>query len=326
MDRHSLKVFSEQWFEYYNQYFCKALNNKYIGSLLRDLLDIDTNNPICKLVPNGFHYYNLDGSITFNCYSQLHTIEKLIENFDKVFKLMHTWDMVIANKISKKINFGFDTLTAYYDGGANNGSFTYYQSGSGSTFSTIRGATSSPLGNGESPNQAARYVGYFATSTSGQYYYVCHEFFAYITSSLGSSATISAATLSHTTAGTSGQNGITSVDFGVYKATNNYPTWNEDWTEICTTYYNNLSYYNVGEQTLTFNLNAAGIANISKTGSTYFKLGTGNLIKNTAPTWAASVNGFTQFYIITPTTAYKATLTITYTVPANTSQKHSLYL
>lgn len=329
ISRHNLIVFSDEWFEHYNPYFCGILNSKVIGNYFRELLDIQDKRIIVKLVSNGYHVTNLDNTYQFFCYAQLHIVEKFIENFDFIFRLMHIWDMKIANKISKKINFGFDTLSAYYDSGVSNGQFTFYNTNTttGTPFATIRTATSSPGGNGEPANQGSRYIGMWSATVSGNYWYACHGFWAFITSSIGSTATISSATFRMTISDTvNGLDNVSGLSYCLY--TNAGVTswsscgWNETWTAWSDT-LNNSAIYNTGGNK-TFTLNSTGLAAINKTGNTYIKLGINNFITSTAPTWASGTSGRFYIYITTGTTADKILLTVNYTLPSTTQK--SMYL
>lgn len=154
-----MTVFDKQWFEIKQQPILKLVNAKspLIRCKARDILcltDIEDNIPIQKIMPNGF-IYPLD---KMHSNAVLRTHEKyskrMFYGLHPLWKLMHTWDMYIANQILKrKLNLGFDTLPPIYPqaggGGANvtcDGRIYSLNTG-GETWASIRATADGALTN-----------------------------------------------------------------------------------------------------------------------------------------------------------------------------------
>ncbi len=215
--------------------------------------------------------------------------------------------------------FGLSTLTVYPDAHVETNSVDgmVYRNAVDETFSTIRGGT----GSGAIDNAVALSSPYLsASTTTNQFYQINRSCYGFLTSSLGSSATISAATFSLYADGNINQ-GLGDVGMGVVSftpasntalASGDYAITNFGSTDFATR-INVSTFGTAGYKDYT--LNASGLAYINKTGVTNF----GHLLgwdidNNFTGTWSSgAVTNGRNYFAEQTGTANDPKLVITYT-------------
>ena len=337
MDRFSINVFSNEWFEFHQDKLLFLVNDiPFISTLVRQKLNIDTNNKITKLVPNGWHYIISGDDYAFKCYSNNTLALAMKVNFEYIWKTLHFWDMSIANNISPKLNFGFDTLTAYQNVGTGGG-IEFYNSDTtgGSSITYIRGNASI------NADSIQYYIGLWSASTVDRYWIVIHPYYQSTTSSIGSSSTITSA--SQYFYPSNGDSSDAGAGYGLgaclYQGAGAITTsgswgtsnWGSNvWTRFSDS-GNDISMSTmIGRRNTQYEsipLNATGLAAINKNGNTHIYLGLNKIVDNTTITWQGNqiyekMTIYTEAQAGTSNDPY---LFITYT-PVSTARKQRFYI
>lgn len=298
-----------------------------------------SSNYICKITPSSVHCINEDDTFTGYFYSGDFNSQMLFLNLESFWKLLHIWDIYIANNINKSLNFGFDTLTAYSQDRYSGLGFGYlfslnYYVASGATFANARGFLAGQTGDGEAYVSTHRLE--IFNNGSGLLFYGLHGRIKFTTTSIPSVATINTATLSankFTTGAISIFSNTTAI--AVYKGRspndvyddangywNNKHSW-ERWSSNDRTFAEFTALPNLSPSGyLVWNLNSTGIANIWKsdnpTSPTMMYIGWSNFIDNVA--FATNANAyctmrFASFSANPDQSQYRPILTVDYTAP-----------
>ena len=274
MHKNYPQVFGKEWFEKYQVFLLWLANTRY-G---RDILHINGNrslvgkNRIIKIEPHAITW-TPDGKVLqteFRTHNKFG--KRLFYSYKEFWKMLHWFDMHFANKYCPRMNLGFDTLTVYPEAGAGGVNVTcdgyVYRGEVDETFSTIRDGA----GSGSSDTSVSVVACYIkGSSTSNQWSYLMRGVFSFNTSSLGSNAIISAATLSLYFYGKN--NNVGDIDCHIAEA---HPTDPADlaagdYSNISRTSFASKSYSDVTiNQYTDFNLNSSGKNNINKTGVSSF--------------------------------------------------------
>ena len=333
LNRHNVKVFSKEWFELHQNLFLGMLNSKVIGELFRSLLNIDTSNRIVKVSPNSFHWLNEDLTISAKCYSSEFIVKGLINNFSVVFNLMHEWDKLAKwserffGQKYLKYDFGFSTLTAYQFAGSGGALEFYSADTNGNTFAYIRTPNASP-----SADSGGQYIGVWAsTTTVNNYWIICHPYYKCDTSSIGSTGTVTSASLNfYPSAGDSASVAGYAHSACVYSGAGSGGQGSSQWVNNTWTRYSDsgtdISMTTMigrkGTQYEIISLNATGLTALSKTGYSHVYLGINKLVDNTGFTWQGT-SQYDKMTINTETavgTANDPYLSVTYTPGASTNR------
>lgn len=251
---------------------------------------------------------------THNKYSK-----RLFYTYKPVWKAFHWFDMNMANVYVPKLNLGFDTLTAYPAAGTNAPIDGRVLRGSvNETFSTIRAGAGTGTADSDASAAFARLE---ASATTDQYGGLVRSILCFDTSSLGDTATISAAVFSLKGSAKNNALGATSIDIVASTPASTSSLTNSDYGQLGTTVFASIAYASYSTSAYNdFTLDANGRANIDKTTSNNTKFG-GRVAWDTSNsfggTWASSArSGFDGNYADATGTSTDPKLVVTYTVPA----------
>ena len=121
-----MQVFSEEWFERHQDTLLSVLNDRPFRRWSRWLLRISRHDcpigtDITQLGPNRFSYgdrrvveggrVSLLRTTDFRCNDKFS--RRLYHGLHPLWRTMHAWDAMLANRLAPALNLGFDTLTAY---------------------------------------------------------------------------------------------------------------------------------------------------------------------------------------------------------------------
>ena len=257
----------------------------------------------------------------------------LYRGFRPAFWGMHAYDWLLPDRVSQRWvqslirplrpafeGFGLATLTAYPQTGGGGGNVTcdgyaQYYNASSVTFAALRGEAgtgSSTIGTDIIALLSS------GTANANQFTQLVRGFASFDTSSLTSSATISAATLSLYGEVVGSELGTTALDIvqSTQAAANTLA--NSDFSNVGATVFGSIAYASFATGSYnSIGLNPSGMAAISKTGVTKLALlldwdATGTF----GGTWAgASANTRIYSYSADEGAGYAPKLVVTYTVP-----------
>lgn len=275
ISRHAL-AFNSGWFEQHQRKLLWLVNHPLLSYWFRWILRIHGDRSsvgrqqIVQITPNAIFWLLPNGAKRAEIRTHAKFGKRLYHAFRPLWWAMHFFDWLLLDRWMPEWSFGFATLTAYPQAGSGGGNTTV--DGTVYTFlqpnwDSARTATS---GNAVDATGATGsvYVGSFSGS------YGCTRYFATLdTSSLGSGATISAATFSlyityyNSPAGAAAinlvastqasNNSLSTADFDAYGSTT-FAQRNYDATST--------------GQYRSWTLNSSGLAAISKTGVSKFAL------------------------------------------------------
>lgn len=321
-----MQAFSDQWFNKYQ----KALL-LYANTIGRNRLKINTNKKIVKILPHAV-FWKEDNSGTLSALFQPRTpiADRLVMDLHPFWKLLHSIDMnFLAKQLS--LNFGFDTLTTYPDRHPETDTFDgmvcRYVAG-GESFATIQAGNGTYSNDSDGTNEWAILV---AHTTTDLYTTLRRGIILFKTSNLTAAATIVSATYGiycsagpYIELGTDGfclvasdpasNTAIADSDFQRTWGTVNFIDGPPDLNEGIS-----INTWNV------FDLNAAGLAAISKTGITKFghRLEVDRAASIGSLVWGSGKKTGAEFYSTdvgaTPG-QWGSQLVVTYTLPSTRSR------
>jgi len=285
--------------------------------LFRWALRINTEHSVVSILPSSYTIC-LGENKHETCF---HTHTKYAKRLYFVFRpfwwALHFWDWLIADRFAPRLGFGFATLTTWPATGSGGSSCDARMTVSvtTTTFALVRNATDATSVDVSASNAL---VGYRSSSTTDQYLEMTRIICTFNTSLLGAAAEITSSSFS--LYGASASRTFLGDDFiKVVAATpaSSNDIVVADWsqfggtslsdTSIAATAFSSAA-YNV------FDLNASGLANISKTGVSQFGVRLARDLDNTAPTWVtATVTDITTWLADLGGTANDPRLIVTYT-------------
>ena len=320
-----MQVFSKEWFEKYQKTLLWLLNAPIIKVWFRwvmriRLCDCKLSYKINRIEPNNFSYNGkrfgdkIEITTDFRCNEKF--ARRLYYAFKPLWHLAHFFDMIIANKYCNKLNLGFDTLTVYPVPGTTVDGYVR-QTGTNLSWATIIGGAGADCGY----NVTADWRCIDIVGGGSGFNQLTRSIYLFDTSSLTSSAVISAAKLYLYAKGKADALGIT-PNINIYSSNpaSNTALENGDFDSLGTTAFSTaISYddwtYDTYEE---FALNANGISAISKTGIT--KLGARNANYDVSGTTPGSTNAAASLlnsrYAASSGTDVDPKLVITYTLTA----------
>lgn len=287
--------------------------NTFIG---RYVLRLGTSsigkNKIIAILPNSIYWIE-KGKYKAEFRTHDKYAKRIYYTFYRLFEILHLWDMVWY----PKFNLGYDTLGPIYPAaGANSPCDGYVRrTGVDEAFATIRAGAGTDFNVTDANNRYSQLIG---SATNDQYTLLVRSIFTFDTSPLTAPATISAAVFSLNGDGKS--NGLGSPTFDIVAATPAATNTlaNGDFSQLGTTVFADVAYasYNTAGYN-DFNMDANGIANISKTTVTKYGTRLGWDTDNSfGGVWA---NGgdtyFNGYYADQAGTANDPKLVVTYTLP-----------
>ena len=304
--------FGVEWFRKHQDLILGAANSPWTGRLFRHLMCVDSDKRLVGMGPSTLTWETGDRLTT-----QFHTNEKyarrMYHSFLPIWWAMHGFDSLLADRYFPRLSFGFDTLTRYPDGHTGTNSCDGWVRKNWITdFATTRAAST-----GDDHSDIAALNCQISISN-----FIDRSFMLYYTSSLTSTAIISAATLSlmndigagwvfdtntperSSNVYSSTPAAVTSIALGDYSQVGNTALCD---TATSSTVWAALSGYH------DYALNASGISNISKTATSKFSWRMKEDADGTA--------GTGRTYHICRQSSESGTskdpkLTVTYTIPA----------
>ena len=325
-------MFNKFWFKKHQKKLLWLLNTPIIRNWFRYVLKINGNrssvgkNKITKIEPNaifwGGRYFKkkgkwcLERTVEFKTHNKYS--KRLFYAFSPLWYLFHCWDMTINFLRLPALNLGYDTLTVYPVAGANtpvDGRVGYTTPEL--TWANIR----ANAGNFAAVSDVFETVIWLQGGATTNYFgYLLRGIFLFDTSALTANAVISSATISFFGKDKSDTLGATptiALLASTPANTNNLVT--ADNTAFGTTRLADTDLTYAGFSTTGYNdftLNAAGLANISKTGISKFGIKEGKYdLDNATPPWTANLLYHFQVYFADEAgTTNDPKLVVTYTI------------
>ena len=336
-------VFSTDWFNQHQKLLLRILNFKPTKILVRKVLDIDTQEKLCKFSHNHYTIYLGKDGDKLNIRSQFvadhYYSKKLYHYFYYLLWIMHAWDLLVDNK-APELSFGFNTLPTVNpqtgNGGANvdfDGRYEYSKKPIGNWNSDVRSSTSNATVTAATGASGVMVAAQFEDSGGGDDDGNCNRStFGFNTSALTGNATVTTAVLGirgqakNTIQGSVGSGAVNiythaltapvnAINAGDYK----YTQWG---TTVLSTAITYSSWSTTGYN--NFTLNATGIAAVSLTGIT--TLGARESYYDAANNTLINGNQFNMSCYFADNGSLKPTLDISYTVPATATGNFFLVL
>jgi len=327
-------LFDKNWFIKHQRKLLWLLNTPIIRNWFRWVLRLKKygwrgKGKITKITPNSVAWgdnliWNTkEGRLEIERIEQFdvrnENSRRLYEAFKPLWYLFHAWDLGFANRFIPQLNLGFDTLTVYPDAGTSGpgGDWRASRQGVNEEFATIRAGAGNANDGGAAAEQD---VPFLSCTTSTNSFGSNHRGIINIdTSSLTSSASISAATLSlYFTIKKNTITGMTSAEAGVAivgnsSASDKTPD-NASYNSMGSTRFaTDIAYDSITTSAYNdYSFNASGIAGISKTGVSHFGIMLAVDLDNGSPGWSSGSETYYDFYFGDNTTN-KPKLVITYT-------------
>ena len=332
-----MQVFGKQWFKKNQSNLLWFLNSsRYLRNELG--IDLPFKEKITEITPNSFSYgdrlFFRDGELFAERTTDFRTHDKfgkrLYYGFLPVWKLAHSFDLSLANRFAPALNLGFDTLTAYPNAGT--GATTVDGYASRQVASESWGTLRSGAGTGSDATGTDMFIGWFTAGSGDAFKDIYRTIFTFDTSSLTSSASISAAILSLYGAGKANDTALDAPTTGIYTSTpaSNNAIVNADYSQLGsvlqsgTITWDNFSITGYND----YSFNSTGISNISKTGISKFGGRSTQDANNSVPLYI-NINSGTN---VRPYTADQAgtandpKLVVTYSLPSTAVSRSNLLL
>lgn len=291
------RAFDRGWFRANQVWLLWALNTPLLGRMVRYILRIDMadvwtpcDTRIVEIAPNRYTVQLPSGQYRTDFRTHWKYSKRLYYAWKPLWWLLHYWDSAFSDRWAPQLSYGFATLTAYPDPDPEVATVDGYPSrdiggqtwaglrdGAGNAVDESSGSLSVAIRSGTNPtwNRLRRVIALFDTS------------------SLGSSATISAAVLSlygDSKSDTAGW--APNLDIYTSSPASNTSLVAGDYSQLGTTSQTGspISYasFTAGAYN-DFTFNATGRSNISKTGISKFGARNGNYdAANSEPSYSAS--------------------------------------
>jgi len=295
-------VFSAAWFDRYQPWLLRLLRWPLTGRLLRHALairpdDVGYRGRIVALRPDSYTVAHADGTYTLDCRTHDKYGKRLYHEFLPVWRMLHAWDMAVANPLVPSLNAGFDTLTVYPDAGSPGATSVDSWAGRNlvdESFATIRSSAGT-----EATNDTALYAWLQASTTTNQFVRQVRSILTFNTAPLGLTAAVTNATLS-VWGNNAGPQSLGTPSLVVCKATpaSNTVIVAADYGQVTTSAScSTVSSVNTTNTVYTdCAFNATGLGNISLTGISRFGLTTGwDAAGSFTGTWVSSGTSYYQF-------------------------------
>jgi hypothetical protein len=190
-----ITVFSTEWFLQQQRWLLRAANLPVLGNELRAALGISLRGRLTRILPNATIADRGDNIYQAEFRSHDKHGKGLYRQGYYLWRLMHEWDRFVANPWVPALNLGFDTLTTYPDSG-NPGTTTCDARVSTYSKNEAWAALIAEAGDGIDGNATDYPARIQAQTGSNLWLGLFRGIFMFDTSSLGSGATITAATFS----------------------------------------------------------------------------------------------------------------------------------
>jgi hypothetical protein len=277
------------------------------------------SNEIRGILPHViFWYENGKRKAEFRTHAKFS--KRLYYAFAPLWWTLHAWDWAFADRWVPELSFGFSTLTTYPDADPETNTVDGFvaRDGVDEAFASIISGAGNTADSSSASNSMVRIQ---CSAITNQWASCRRSMFLYLTSGLTSSATISAAVLSVYGQGAYVDDVSGSPTLNIYSANpaSNTALATSDYANCGTTPYLDTSVaYSAWSASAynDYNLNAAGIAAVSKTGVSKFSMRNANYdVAATAPPWGSSGAMYFGGYWADQTgTANDPKLVVTYTI------------
>jgi len=322
------QAFDADWFKSHQSSLLSWLNGSWLKrKLSRHAFRIDATEPLVEIAPSYYTVKISDTQRRADFRTHPKYAKRLYYSLIAYWWFLHFLDWAFLDRWVPQYSFGLDELTVKSDDGEGSATCDGYVARvvtAGATLTSVR------TGNGTSvSNTTTAGVGVRITchADTDKYYAIRRAGFAFVTSALGAGSTITGAVFSIYSTDTYHANTFDTVDSSlniVYFSP-------EDNDTFATGDYNffggadiyaTMSYadFVVSNGLKAFTLNAAGIATLSKTGTSIIGMRVGSDISGTGITWktSADVAVGVRWVDYTGTTS-DPRMVITYTSPAATT-------
>ena len=323
-----MMMFNTNWFKKNQEILLLALNAPFIGDRFREILKIDGDkssvgySEIVGILPNSI-FWKGDQNQVFGEFRTHNKFAKRIHyGFLPVWKLLHKWDMAIANNFMPGLNLGFDTLTVFPDPDPESSTVDGQadRSGVDEALGTIRGGAGVAANDTNVTDAITRLV---CSGTVNQYARLLRSIFLFNTVNLGDGSTIDSATFSlFGDSKSNAQSGESSAN-STQELVASTPASNTalvaaDFAQLGSTSFGSsvtqANWSNVAYNDIT--INATGLSNISKTGVTKFGIRSKWDLDNTVTglTWGIdAAQGISGIFADTTGTSTDPKLAVVYT-------------
>ena len=326
------QAFDADWFKSHQSSLLSWLNGSWLKrKLSRHAFRIDATEPLVEIAPSHYVVKLNDTQRRADFRTHPKYAKRLYYSLIAYWWFLHFLDWAFLDRVVPQYSFGLDELTVKSDDGEGSATCDGYVARvvtAGATLTSVR------TGNGTSvSNTTTAGVGVRITchADTDKYYAIRRAGFAFVTSALGAGSTITGAVFSIYSTDTYHANTFDTVDSSlniVYFSP-------EDKDTFATGDYNffggadiyaTMSYadFVVSNGLKAFTLNAAGIATLSKTGTSIIGMRVGSDISGTGITWKTSADVAVGVRWVDYTgTVSDPRMVITYTPAATTVYKPS---
>ena len=333
MLNNQIQVFSKEWFIKYQRLLLLLANTSYgrdVFCINGNKSSINRKQRIIGIMPNYIVWENEDKSRSVEFRTNEKFGLRMSNEYKTIWKMMHWFDMKIANPLKvPELNFGFDTLTVY-SGGATAVDGIVKRDIASELWATIKAGAGTSADDTPGTVNNAFYTD--ATGTVDQYGQLIRSILTFDTSSLLSTYTINSALFSGRFAdesgGGAGNSFANQFSLNVYSSSPNSDTAliASDYGQLGSTEFSvSISRGTIlsdGAVRQTFALNSSGEANINKGGISRFGIRESNFDAKTAtPVWSNSAEAsILMYYSAASGTSDDPYLQITFTYPASGSK------
>src|SRR3990167_2684982 len=319
-----IQVFSKEWFELHQDKLLKFANSCVGRRVFRLKNNLPKGEKLVRITPESSHYHKDGDEYVATIYGPDMYAYWLYQTFKPMWWSLHFWDWLIADRFRPMEVFSaqFDTLTVSPAAGANSpidgdtGRVTVDE-----TLTDIRagaGNTSSATGD------AGVFLNVRASTTTDQWSQIRRPHYCFDTSSIGASATVSAADFKMYFQGAAPTTlGITpSVYIVESTIASTSAIADSDYGNVGSTSWGNLAYASyVADTRNAIAMNATGYGAINKTGITKIAMRHQVDFDGTfGGTWASNANSaFNIRFADIITEAQLPQLTVTYSAPTTST-------
>lgn len=323
-----MQVFSDAWFKKHQKRLLKLAKSR-IGRIIFRISkdDLSFDKEIVKISPRSFHWIDkIDENGIHLCVDirPHHKFAKrLFYTFKPFWYVLHFIDWVCSFSPfpQLRLNFGFDTLTAYPVAGANSpvDGWVVHDSFFGDTFANIRGGAGIDSNVTDANFRIADITAYEDLFGPGDWFEIIRSIFLFDTNEVISGSTINSATFS--VYGLAKDNGVGDLDLSLIGSTpaSNDDLVNADYSQLGSTRYaSDISYASYSTSGYNdFTLNATGRSNIVAEGITKLGVRIANDLDNSEPTWADffAASSFSAYYADETGISKDPKLVVNYTLP-----------
>jgi hypothetical protein len=289
-------MFDADWFKSHQSSLLSWLNGSWLKrKLSRHALRIEATEPITEIAPSHYVVKLDETQRRASFYTHPKHAKRLYYSLIAYWWFLHFLDWAVLDRFVPQYSFGLATLTSTPGLGAGSMTGDGYIGRivtAGSVYSTIiDAAAGTTLAMDGTLGALVRIIAH--ATTSDRYTEIRRSGFTFKTDNLGAYSTVTAVNLRLDSRASYQLNTFPTVNSDVEivgfapAIVNNFAV--EDYSTFGATSFSTMSYadYTASEGHKTFTLNAAGIANVNKTGITGVGARLGSDLSGTGITWEA---------------------------------------